>query len=367
MTVSVTRRQALSAASLLAAPALSGCTPDGASYDEIADALAAPAASATGAYPELHQQLVRYACLGANGHNTQPWRFVLSQNAIEIRPDFTRRTPVVDPDDHHLFASLGCAAENLTLAAQASGQNSAVDMLRESLVVRLTPGVANPLPRFAAIPRRQSTRLDYDGSTLSSEERTRLLAAVQDGGTVSAAVFDSPTDKARLGELITEGNRMQIEDPAFVAELRDWIRFDKTEAAAHRDGLFTSSSGNPELPGWVGRRVFPMVFTPEAENAKIIRQVESSAALIALMADQDTPTGWVAAGRAAQRLQLEATVLGLKTAYLNQPVEVLALRPELAALMGAPGRRPNLVLRVGRGPSAPRSLRRAVETVIETA
>ena len=367
MTVPVTRRQALSAASLLAAPALSGCSPTGASYDQIADSLAAPAEPASGGFPEMHRQLVRYARLGANGHNTQPWRFVLSQNAIAIRPDFTRRTPVVDPDDHHLFASLGCAAENLSLAAQASGQGGAVDMLRESLVVRLAPGAANPLPRFDAIPRRQSTRLDYDGSALTRDERTRLLAAVEEGGTVSAAVFDSPADKARLSELITQGNRMQIEDPAFVTELRDWIRFNKTEAAAHRDGLFAPSSGNPELPGWVGRRVFPMVFTPEAENAKIIAQIDSSAALIALMADEDTPSGWVAAGRAAQRLQLEATVLGLKTAYLNQPVEVLSLRSELAALMGAPGRRPNLVLRVGRGPSAPRSLRRAVESVIEIA
>lgn len=63
--------------------------------------------------------LIRFATLAANGHNTQPWRGRATHDRIEILPDFARRTPIVDPDDHHLFASLGCAAENLAFAARA--------------------------------------------------------------------------------------------------------------------------------------------------------------------------------------------------------------------------------------------------------
>ena len=63
--------------------------------------------------------LLRMATLAANGHNTQPWNFRLSDDKVSILPDFTRRTEVVDPDDHHLLVSLGCAAENLTIATQA--------------------------------------------------------------------------------------------------------------------------------------------------------------------------------------------------------------------------------------------------------
>ena len=57
-------------------------------------------------HPEL-KDLVRYATLAASGHNTQPWRFHLADGRIAILPDFARRTPVVDPEDHHLFVSLG--------------------------------------------------------------------------------------------------------------------------------------------------------------------------------------------------------------------------------------------------------------------
>lgn len=64
--------------------------------------------------------LVRYATLAPNGHNTQPWRFRLAQGRIDVLPDPARRTPVVDPDDHHLFVSLGAAAENLSLAGAAN-------------------------------------------------------------------------------------------------------------------------------------------------------------------------------------------------------------------------------------------------------
>jgi hypothetical protein len=67
------------------------------------------------------EELVRLATLAANSHNTQPWRFEIGEDAIAVRPDFSRRCPVVDPDDHHLFASLGAAAENIVQAAPVMG------------------------------------------------------------------------------------------------------------------------------------------------------------------------------------------------------------------------------------------------------
>lgn len=76
---------------------------------------------APGASPQDYRELVRYATLAASSHNTQPWIFELAPNRIRVLPDLSRRCPAVDPDDHHLYASLGCAAKNLMLAAQAVG------------------------------------------------------------------------------------------------------------------------------------------------------------------------------------------------------------------------------------------------------
>jgi hypothetical protein len=54
----------------------------------------------------------------------------------------------------------------------------------------------------------------------------------------------------------------------------------------------------------------------------------------------------------------------MKHAFVNPPVEVTRFRPELAVLVGLPGRRPNLLMRFGYGPTLPLSPRRPVETVL---
>ena len=309
--------------------------------------------------------LVRYATLAANGHNTQPWRFAATAGGVSLRPDFGRRTPAVDPDDHHLFASLGCAAENLSIAARARGRGGdIVDASAEGLQVDLSPGAAEAQPLLRAIPERQSTRGIYDGSALTPEEAGRLVQAAALHG-VEALFIDAPERVEQVLALVLEGNARQIADPAFVAELKGWIRFSPAQAARTGDGLFSGSAGSPSLPSWLGPRLFGLVFNAEAENAKYAAQVRSSAGLIVLVAPRDDPRGWVAAGRACQRLMLQATLDGLKCAFVNQAVEVPEMRTELRGLLGLGERRPNLVLRVGRGPALPKSLRRPVAGVLE--
>jgi hypothetical protein len=85
---------------------------------------------------------------------------------------------------------------------------------------------------------------------------------------------------------------------------------------------------------------------------------------LVLVARTPDRAGWVEAGRAYQRFALEATVRGLRHAFVNQAVEVAAVREKLAAELGIPGRRPDMILRFGNGPEMPRSLRRPVDSVL---
>ena len=130
----------------------------------------------------LLHELVRYATLAASSHNTQCWKFRAEERAITILPDLSRRCAAVDPDDHHLFVSLGCAAENLLQAALANGLKgeasfdaTADGALRVAL--ESTKAVVSPL--FEAIPKRQCTRAEFDGKPLSIEE----LKLLEEAGT----------------------------------------------------------------------------------------------------------------------------------------------------------------------------------------
>ena len=174
-----------------------------------------------------------------------------------------------------------------------------------------------------------------------------------------------PTRVEQLCELIVAGNAAQMDDPAFVDELKAVAALlrPRTRWPA-RDGLYAACAGNPTLPSWIGERIFPLVFRKRSETDKLVRQIRSSSGLMVLVAGEDGPAGFVAAGRAYQRAALQATADGLKLAFLNQPVEVPAQRAKLRTLLGLGDRRPNLVLRVGHAPAMPRSLRRPVEEVV---
>jgi nitroreductase len=335
------------------------------SMDEYNTSVAATRASLS-EQPAM-RELIRYATLAASGHNTQPWRFRVSQQAVEILPDFTRRTPAVDPDDHHLFASLGCAAENLAIAAQATGRRGEITFDRaHSGGVRLvfdgtTVRVASAL--HEAIPRRQSTRAEFDGRTVSAADLRTLEAAAQVPGVDVVLI----TDRARINgvrDLVLNGNSAQMADAAFLRELKTWLRFSPRQAITAGDGLFSATSGNPALPSWLGPLMFDRLFKGDAENAKYARHIDSSAGLAVFVGARDDPEHWMRAGRACQRFALQATALGLKLAFINQPVEVARLRPDLAALIGLPGRRPDLVVRFGYGAALPFSARRPVDTVL---
>lgn len=312
------------------------------------------------------RDLIRYATLAPNGHNTQPWLFRPGKNGIAILPDFGRRTPVVDPDDHHVFVSLGCAAENLSLAAGAAGRAGAIEFDPAgdgTVLVRFGTGSGGEQALFDAIPRRQSTRADYDGSTIDAPD-LRLLAAAATIPGVDLALITERPQMDRLRDLIIAGNTTQIGDPAFIAELKHWLRFSPKAALRTGDGLFSAASGNPALPEWIGPWLFDRVFTIKAETERYSRQIASSAGIAVFVGAKTDPASWVQVGRACQRFALQATALGLKCAFLNQPVEVPGLRADLSALVGLPGRRPDIVMRFGRGAALPFSARKPIEAVM---
>lgn len=311
-------------------------------------------------------ELVRYATLAPSSHNTQCWKFRLDDHAISILPDFSRRCPAVDPDDHHLFVSLGCAAENLTQAALANGlKGQAVFDAAGGNALRVALEPASPVAStlFQAIPERQSTRGEYDGRPLSREE-LELLEKAGAGEGVGLILLTERQAMESVLEYVVQGNTAQMNDPAFVEELRKWIRFSGDEAVRTRDGLYAASSGNPTVPTWLGSLLFGLFFTPEGEKDKYARHVRSSAGIAIFVSDAPGPAQWVEVGRCYERFALQSAALGIRNALLNQPVEVSSLRPQFAAFLGIGGRRPDLVVRFGRGPKLPPSLRRPVQAVL---
>ena len=332
--------------------------------EEYNDSVAATRAALSQA-PEM-KDFVRYAMLAASSHNTQPWQFQIRDGEIKILPDLSRQTPVVDPDKHHLFASLGCAAENLILAAGARGRPGELEFEPAhdgALVFAVGNGRRTTSILFDAIPKRQSTRAEYDGRPVSAADLKTLAAAAAIPG-VDLLLITGRSQIDRVRDLVIAGNSAQMADAAFVRELKTWLRFSPREALATGDGLFSAASGNPILPAWLGPHAVDWVFRSSTENDRYARQLRSCAGVAVFVSHRADRDHWVRAGRACQRFALQATALGIKHAFVNQPVEVASLRPQLANLVGLPGRRPDIVMRFGFGPTLPFSARRPVGAVL---
>ena len=255
----ITRRQfAVSTPWLAAGPlAISGCAREPATdpYAAVAERTWQGSA-ATGdlvgqGAADRARELIRCATLAPSSHNTQCWKFAFAADgrSISLLPDLARRCPAVDPDDHHVFVSLGCATENLVQAALAHGLqgqaqfDAAGDMVR----VSLEPTRPQATPLFTAIAQRQCTRGDYDGKPLSTAELD-LLQRAGSSDSVRLLLLTERPAMERVLDHVLQANTAQMADVAFIRELKSWVRFNGAEAVRTRDGLYSVSSGNPNIP-----------------------------------------------------------------------------------------------------------------------
>ncbi len=125
----------------------------------------------------------------------------------------------------------------------------------------------------------------------------------------------------------------------------------------------SATTGNPNIPGWLGQRAFGWLFTTKSENDKYARQIRSSSGIAVFVGQTADKAHWVEVGRCYERFALQATALGIRNAFVNQLIEMAETRPDFASAMGLAGQRPDLVVRFGRGAAMPQSLRRSVSAV----
>jgi hypothetical protein len=80
--------------------------------------------------------------------------------------------------------------------------------------------------------------------------------------------------------------------------------------------------------------------------------------------EADDKTTWVRVGQVYERLALKMTSLNIKSAFLNQPIEMAEVRGQFQSALGMEDALPQLLVRFGYSDPMPSSLRRPVEHVL---
>ncbi len=311
--------------------------------------------------------LVSYAVLAPSGHNTQPWRFRVSGNELGLFRDPTRRLPVADPVDRELLISCGAALFHLRTAIRHFGYEDVVhtfpDIDEPDLLAYVHLGGRREASLedhrlLSGVKNRHTNRHPFSRRPVSERDLALIRqAGIEEG--VQVRFYTEAEPKRMVADLVAEGDRVQGSDDRFRHELSSWVHANSSD---HRDGLPGYVHGVGDLMSMAGPLIVRTFDWGGGQAAKDRQLAEGSPVLAVISSEADTPPDWLNVGEALARMLLTATVLGLSTSFLNQPVEVPSLRPRLADLVGHPC--PQLVLRIGYGPQVRATPRRPVHEVL---
>jgi nitroreductase len=309
------------------------------------------------------RKLVGAAGAAPSIHNTQPWRFRFTDDLIEVHGDPDRMLWVADPRGRALHLSCGAALFNLRLAIRALGAKPLVwplpDPLGEPTLlasVRLEEGRPATLEErelLEAVHQRRSSRAPFSSHRMPPPVQAELER--QAGLEFAMLRLLTAEDAAMVLDLAAEADEALAADFDHRVELGRWIE------TGGDDGIPAGALGYRPTGEPPPIRDFsyaaPAITRPSGNY-------ETPPQLAVLSTPLDRPGDWMRAGQALQRVLLTATVNGIATSLLYQPIERHDMEQPDRGWW--PWREcPQIIIRFGYGPPGPESPRRSVDDILD--
>lgn len=272
--------------------------------------------------------LVRAAILAASPHNTQPWLFQLTENSIDLFADTNRNIGAIDPYLREMYIGLGCALENLLLAANAIGYTYQLKLMPSAsdashvAEIKLTSSPASVSKLYEAIPNRHTNRGPHDMQKKISPDTLRALASISsDIPEVAVVWFTTETERRKFSDLNTEATAALIADEEQSKASYGWGRMKWDEVQLYRDGVTIDSF--PISPAFRAvTKILPPLSRETADKYFLdamrgLYDTTDTFGVIVVRNNGDN-TQRVLGGRVWQRMHLLGTTQGLAMAPVNQ-------------------------------------------------
>jgi hypothetical protein len=281
-------------------------------------------------------------------HNTQPWHFSVSGDAIEMEADASRKL-LVDPDGREMIISCGAALYGLRLAVRSLGYLPEVELLpgpgRRRPLARVRLGRAAPVAAderkmLAAVPHRHTHRGPFEADPLPAG----LLARLRDDAQAEGATLtdiDPGSGGQELMALLAASGRRQDRDPRSRAETWRWSR---DAASLDRDGV--PAHAFPAEPSREAGRLPQRDFDLGRGLGLLPAGGPAAPVMAVLFTPGDGEEDWLHAGQALQRLLLHAASQWVFASLNTQPLEDTATRALIRNRLALPGA-PQMLLALG--------------------
>ncbi|WP_330180133.1 NAD(P)H nitroreductase [Nocardia sp. NBC_01503] len=296
-------------------------------------------------------------------HNTQPWLWRIGDSTIQLYADESRRLPYADPDSRELVVSCGAALHHLRVALRALGWETLVRRFpnpaepRHLASIEVWPTTPDPhdIRMARAITARRSDRRRFTSWEVPAGQVAKVMAAGKAPG-IAIHHIDATGERTRLLRMFTRAALEHAQDPGYAAELRAW------------SGQHALSYGVPARNAVVAADPTVRGFTDPLLPEAVLRDTEESSRMLVLCSGSNDLPAWLRVGEAASAVLLTATVHGLATCPLTEPLELPQLRERIRAdILGGFGY-PQLMIRMGWAASSaaaiPPSPRLALDEVV---
>ena len=270
--------------------------------------------------------LLNYAILAPSSHNSQPWKFNVSDESIQVFADQSRWLSVADPDKREMYISLGAALENLIISAEHFGYNCTIsyfpgetDLVVEVFLKEGTKASPNSA-LFEAITARHTNRNPYQMRAISGAELDDLYRY---SSLPDVAVFlsqDPDTNKA-FRDLVVEADGTLYSDINYRSELGRWLG----------QGVMGPRGAKAKL----AQLAVVFLDVGPAETQKDSDLINSTPCIGFISTEENDSLSSLQAGRALERLWLAAASRGLGLHPMSQPLEVPQMKDRLSALLPA--------------------------------
>jgi nitroreductase len=302
--------------------------------------------SADGSLSGALRECLEAAVAAPSIHNSQPWRFRVSAGGgIDVYVDRSRRLSVIDPQGRGALISVGAALFNLRVAILARGSMPVFRLLPHGTDADVVASVvAGPPCRTletaellaAAIPLRRTNRHPFEDIAVPAEVLADLTdAADAEGGTL---LIVDPLIRDGLLSLVRTAEVRRQNEPRYWVELAEWT----VQRHGRDDGVPPAAYGPWSAMEAIPIRDFGLI---QPTHARWAETFEADPTIAVLYSPGDSPEDWLRAGQALERTLLTATVRGVATTLMTQPLEIPELRELIAD--ARTGRQPQAIIRFG--------------------
>jgi hypothetical protein len=314
---------------------------------------------------ERADYLISMAARAPSVHNTQPWRFKVSEQAVEVYADTSRKLHA-DPLGREMLISCGAAVFGLRLGLRSLGYLPVADLLPDPARLRLlarvrlagaAPMTAAERTMLEAVPHRHTHRGPFEPTPLPAG----LLAGLQHDAMAEGATL-ALTDQHTLAKLVEiTGPAGRTLDQARGSRA-DVLRWTREAGDPARDGIPAHAFADRRAAG--AGRLRQRDFDLGRGIGLLAGGGSSPPATAVLLTPGDNRADWLRAGQALYRLLLHAASRWVFAALYTQPLEAAATRKLIKTSLALPGS-PQLLLELGVTRTSQATARRPARELLE--